>query len=136
MRALQWALRLAPDSRQAQARLQICEAHILRISIRPSRAPATQATYRRAIDRFRAASRLDPDSFDPYLGIGRIAVYGLVRLVFEWLGMTAAGGFTMSIVKRVRSLAVAAIGLLLLSDALHVGHHRSLPNRGRPGASS
>jgi hypothetical protein len=77
-RALQWALRLTPGDRLARARLQICEAHILRISIRPSRAAATQATYRRAIDRFRAASRLDPDSFDPYLGIGRIAVYGLV----------------------------------------------------------
>lgn len=76
--ALRWARRLAPEDALVQARLQTCEAHILRIGIRPGRSAATQATYRRAIDRFRAATRLDPESFDPYLGIGRIAVYGLV----------------------------------------------------------
>ncbi len=77
-KALHWALRLSPQDRSAQARLQTCEAHILRIGIRPGRSAATQATYRRAIDRFRVAARLDPGAPDPYLGIGRIAVYGLV----------------------------------------------------------
>jgi Lysylphosphatidylglycerol synthase TM region len=61
---------------------------------------------------------------------------GSYALVFEWLGMTAASGFTMSIVKRVRSLAVAAIGLLLLSDAMRDGYRKSLPNSRRTGASS
>jgi hypothetical protein len=76
--ALRWSLRLAPGDREAQARLQTCDAHILRISTKPGRSDATQATYRRAIDRFRDAARLDPRSYDPYLGITRIAVYNLV----------------------------------------------------------
>jgi hypothetical protein len=96
--ALRWALRLAPNDRTVQARLQTCEAHILRISIRPGRSPATQATYRRAVDRFRVAARLDPDAFDPYLGIGRIAVYGLVpadvELASEAMAAAQKRGYT------------------------------------------
>jgi hypothetical protein len=76
--ALRWSLRLAPGDRETRARLQTCEAHILRISTKPGRSDATQATYRRAIDRFRDAARLDTGSYDPYLGITRIAVYNLV----------------------------------------------------------
>jgi hypothetical protein len=38
---------------------------------------AARQTYRNAIDKFRAAAQLDGASFDPYLGISRIAVYGL-----------------------------------------------------------
>jgi hypothetical protein len=96
--ALRWALRLAPTDRVAQARLETCQAHILRISIRPGASPATQATYRRAIDRFRAAARLDPEAFDPYLGIGRIAVYGLVpadvELASEAMAAAQTRGYT------------------------------------------
>ena len=76
--AMRWALRIDPDSREARARLQTCEAHVLRITTRPGRSAAAQAAYRRAIDRFRAAARLDADSYDAYLGISRVAVYGLV----------------------------------------------------------
>jgi tetratricopeptide (TPR) repeat protein len=76
--ALRWSLRLAPGDRMAQAKLQTCDAHILRISTKSGRSDATQATFRRAIDRFREAARLDPESYDPYLGITRIAVYNLV----------------------------------------------------------
>jgi hypothetical protein len=36
-------------------------------------------------------------------------------LLFNWLGMTAAVGFTLSLVRLLRSLAVAAIGLGLLA---------------------
>jgi hypothetical protein len=43
------------------------------------------------------------------------AAEGSYALVFSWLGMAAAGGFSLSIVKRVRSLAVAAVGLALFS---------------------
>ncbi len=76
--ALRWSLRLAPGDRLAEARLQTCDAHILRIATKAGRSAATQATYRRAIDRFRDAARLDPQAYDPYLGISRIAVYNLV----------------------------------------------------------
>jgi hypothetical protein len=40
---------------------------------------------------------------------------GGYALVFDWLGMTATVGFTLSLVKRVRSMAVAAVGLGLLT---------------------
>lgn len=76
--ALRWALRIRPDDPLARARLETCEAHILRISTRPGRSDASQAAYRRAIDRFRTAARLDRDSYDPYLGLSRVAIYGLV----------------------------------------------------------
>lgn len=76
--ALRWALRIRPGDTLARARLETCEAHILRISTRPGRSEASQAAYRRAIDRFRTAARLDRDSFDPYLGLSRVAIYGLV----------------------------------------------------------
>jgi hypothetical protein len=56
--ALRWAAQLTPNDRRLMAKQLICEAHV-------------------AIDKFRAASALDEDSFDPYLGISRIAVYGL-----------------------------------------------------------
>lgn len=75
--ALRWANRLGDESDTTLSRLQICEAHILRISIKQGRSAAGQASYRRAIDRFRAAARLDPQSYDGYLGISRVAVYGL-----------------------------------------------------------
>lgn len=39
---------------------------------------------------------------------------GGFALVFSWLGLTAAAGFTLSLVKRVRSVTVAAVGLGLL----------------------
>lgn len=76
--ALRWCLRLRPGNRVAESRLQTCDAHILRIATKAGRSAATQATYRRAIDRFRDAARLDPQAYDPYLGISRIAVYNLV----------------------------------------------------------
>src|SRR5262249_26056942 len=38
-------------------------------------------------------------------------------VLFKWLGLTAAVGFTLSLVKTVRSLVAAAIGLTLLSGA-------------------
>ena len=41
------------------------------------------------------------------------AAEGGYAMVFEWLGMSAAAGFTLSLVKRVRSLAVATIGLVM-----------------------
>lgn len=50
------------------------------------------------------------------------ATEGSYALVFSWLGMTAAVGFTLSLVKRIRSLAVAALGLgflALLGRAKH-----------------
>jgi hypothetical protein len=75
--ALRWAAQLGPGDRRLQAKLLTCDAHVIRLAARTQAPAAARATYRRAVDRFRAASELDEDSFDPYLGISRIAVYGL-----------------------------------------------------------
>jgi serine/threonine protein kinase len=75
--ALRWASQIAPGDRRLQAKLMTCDAHVIRLTARTQAAAAARATYRRAVERFRAAADLDDESFDPFLGISRIAVYGL-----------------------------------------------------------
>jgi tetratricopeptide (TPR) repeat protein len=55
----------------------LCDAHVLRLSARGQPAASARAIYKRAVERFRTAADLDDRSYDPYLGISRIAVYGL-----------------------------------------------------------
>lgn len=43
------------------------------------------------------------------------ATEGAYVVIFEWLGMTAAVGFALSLVKRVRSLVIAGVSLLLMA---------------------
>jgi len=78
-KAMQWALELSPRNRALRARELTCEAHVMRHAARnqPRGSPAIRQMYLSAIDKFRAAADLDPSSYDPYLGITRIAVYGL-----------------------------------------------------------
>ncbi|BCS32196.1 hypothetical protein TBR22_A14060 [Luteitalea sp. TBR-22] len=116
--ALQWALRLSPGDRRLEARLALCEAHILRIAPRPGRSAATQATYRRAIDRFRAAARLDPESFDAYLGISRIAVYGLVPADVELASEAMAAAEQRGYVQGRRERALLGDGHMRRGDTL------------------
>jgi eukaryotic-like serine/threonine-protein kinase len=75
--ALRWAVQFAPASTALLGKLRTCEAHVIRISARTQTASAARTTYRRAVERFREAAALDVQSFDPYLGISRVAVYGL-----------------------------------------------------------
>ncbi len=75
--SLRWAERLDPRDRSLRARLALCDAHVLRLSARGQPAASARAIYKRAIDKFRTAADLDGSSYDPYLGISRIAVYGL-----------------------------------------------------------
>jgi hypothetical protein len=75
--ALRWAAQLGRGNRRQRANLLTCDAHVIRLAARGQTPPVARATYRRAIDRFRAAAASDDQSFDPYLGISRIAVYGL-----------------------------------------------------------
>jgi tetratricopeptide (TPR) repeat protein len=75
--ALRWAEQLGRSSRRQRSSLLTCDAHVIRLAARGQGPAAARATYRRAIERFRAAAALDDQSFDPYLGISRIAVYGL-----------------------------------------------------------
>jgi hypothetical protein len=75
--ALRWASALSPMDSSLRVKQLICEAHLTRFAAR-SQAPGTaRQTYRKAIEKFKAAGELDTRSFDPYLGISRIQVYGL-----------------------------------------------------------
>jgi len=78
-KAMQWAIELSPRDASLRARELTCEAHVIRHAARnqPRGSPAVRQMYQSAIDKFRAAAELDSSSFDPYLGITRIAVYGL-----------------------------------------------------------
>jgi tetratricopeptide (TPR) repeat protein len=75
--ALRWAAELSPHDRRLLARLTTCEAHVIRLGARGQSPASARLTYRRAIEKFRAAAEIDKESFDPYLGISRSAVYGL-----------------------------------------------------------
>ncbi len=75
--ALRWAVDLNGSDRRLQAKLATCDAHVIRLSARGQGQNAARATYRRAVEAFRAAAAIDDSSFDPYLGISRVAVYGL-----------------------------------------------------------
>ena len=77
--ALRWALELSPNESSLQAKALVCEAHLARVTAQrqPRGGPLARQTYLTAIEKFRRAAALDTRSFDPYLGIARIEVYGL-----------------------------------------------------------
>jgi serine/threonine protein kinase len=75
--ALRWATQIAPADSELIGKLLTVEAHVIRLSARTQSSIAARQIYRRAVDRFRAAAEADERSFDPYLGISRVAVYGL-----------------------------------------------------------
>jgi hypothetical protein len=77
LQSLQWALQLSPGDSSVMAKLLTSEAHVVRLGARSQPAATARQTYRRAVDKFREAAIHDPGSFDPYLGISRVAVYGL-----------------------------------------------------------
>jgi tetratricopeptide (TPR) repeat protein len=77
LQSLRWAAQLGPLNDEAASKLLTCEAHAIRLGARNQSAASARQTYLRAIEKFRAAAERDPLSFDPYLGISRIAVYGL-----------------------------------------------------------
>jgi hypothetical protein len=102
--ALQWAFELQGPDRELLARLRTCEAHVIRLSARGQSQAAARITYRRAVDRFRDAAALDDRSPDPYLGISRVAVYGLDDLdqAAEAIKAAEARGYVSG--KRERAL--------------------------------
>jgi hypothetical protein len=75
--ALRWALELSPDA-ATRAKQIDCEAHVARIAAQghPRGSQLRRQLFLSAIGKFRQAAALDPDSFDPYLGISRTQVYG------------------------------------------------------------
>lgn len=77
--ALGWARQLAPADRSVRAMQAACDAHVLRITAQsqPRTSPRRRQLFQSAIAGFRRAAELDPESFDPYLGISRTQVYGL-----------------------------------------------------------
>jgi eukaryotic-like serine/threonine-protein kinase len=77
LQSLRWAAQLSAPEDQLLSKLLTCEGHVIRLGARNQQAATARLTYIRAIDKFREAAERDPSSFDPYLGISRIAVYGL-----------------------------------------------------------
>jgi tetratricopeptide (TPR) repeat protein len=75
--AVRWALALSPMDSGVRMKQLICDAHLIRFAARNQPAGAARQAYRKAVEKFRAAAELDAQSFDPYLGISRIQVYGL-----------------------------------------------------------
>lgn len=75
--ALRWALEVSPHDRRLQARELESEAHLARLGARGQSRQAARQAYLTAVEKFRRAAALDTDSFDPYLGVARIQVYGL-----------------------------------------------------------
>jgi hypothetical protein len=78
-KALEWALELVPRNSVLRAKLLTCSAHVTRHAARnqPRGSGAGRQLYGAAIEKFRSAAKIDQRSFDPYLGITRIAVYVL-----------------------------------------------------------
>lgn len=77
LEALRWASALAPLDTSVRMKLLTCDAHLTRFAARGQLPAAARQTYRKAVEKFRAAAQMDPQSYDPYLGISRIQVYGL-----------------------------------------------------------
>jgi hypothetical protein len=77
LQSLRWAAQLSGSDRALLSRLLTCEAHVLRLAARGQPAAVARQAYGRAIEKFRAAATADDESYDPYLGISRVAVYGL-----------------------------------------------------------
>jgi hypothetical protein len=75
--ALKWAVQTSPHDRRLRARELATEAHLARLSARGQSRQAARQAYEDAVEKFRRAAALDTESFDPYLGISRIEVYGL-----------------------------------------------------------
>ena len=75
--SLRWAAQLSYPRAALLSKMMTCEAHVIRLSARNQPARTARSTYIRAIARFRQAAEKDDSSFDPYLGISGIAVYGL-----------------------------------------------------------
>jgi eukaryotic-like serine/threonine-protein kinase len=78
-KAVQWALELSPRDSTLRAKQLTCDAHVMRHAARnqPRGSQSARQMYASAIETFRAAAGIDQRSFDPYLGITRVAVYGL-----------------------------------------------------------
>jgi hypothetical protein len=76
--AFAWARELSRPSRALQARQLLAEAHVKRLEAQaePGIGRATLA-YQDALAKFRQSAAADEKSFDPYLGIAVMQVYGL-----------------------------------------------------------
>ena len=77
--ALRWALEFSPNDTSLLAKELLCDAHVTRMTAQklPRGGQLARQTYLTAVEKFRRAAKLDTRSFDPYLGISRVEVYGL-----------------------------------------------------------
>ncbi len=76
--AFTWALDLSPRDKQLRAKKFIAQAHVKRLEAQAATSVgAATLAYQEALARFREAAAADGESFDPYLGMAVIQVYGL-----------------------------------------------------------
>lgn len=80
--ALLWAVSLSHDDAGLRAKQLLCEAHLARLAARshPRGSEASRQAYRTAVAKFRSAAALDERSFDPYIAMSNIQLYGLDNL--------------------------------------------------------
>jgi hypothetical protein len=79
--AFTWARELSTGDRRLRAKQLIAAAHVRRLEP-PKAKTASAATLaaQAALVRFREAAEIDPESFDPYVGMAVIQVYALADL--------------------------------------------------------
>jgi hypothetical protein len=76
--AFTWARDLSPRDPRLHARQLIAEAHVKRLEAQGATSVgAATLAFQAAVARFREAAAADDTSFDPYLGMAVIQVYGL-----------------------------------------------------------
>ena len=73
--ALKWAVDMAPRSDGLRARQLTAQGHVQRFAAQSAKGSSATLLSQAAMATFRQAAALDPESFDPFLGMARIQVY-------------------------------------------------------------
>ena len=73
--AFTWAIDLSPGDPVLRGRQLTAAAHLKRFEAQAARGSGATLLSQEAMATFRKAAEVDPESFDPYLGMARIQVY-------------------------------------------------------------
>ncbi len=77
LEAFTWALDLSPWDRRLRAKQLLAQAHVKRLGAQAATSVGTATlAYQEALARFAEAAEADRESFDPYIGMAVIQVYG------------------------------------------------------------
>lgn len=73
--ALLWAMEISPRSSTLRAKQLTAEGHVKRFAAEAARGSAATLLAEQALATFKQATKVDPETFDPYLGMARLQVY-------------------------------------------------------------